>query len=159
MKRNLSLQCSDSSDESTGRVPHVNHQFVLGTSVLLPMAVFARARVCVCVCKGKAPAELVGSIRQSFVRSPHKSLRRAVMEFNAPKTSVWQVLWKHLRLRPYQLQILQQLKPTDKVKRYDFCCSFLRKLADDDTIMNKLAFSDEATFRLPGRGNRHNLRI
>jgi hypothetical protein len=34
------------------------------------------------------------------------------------------------------------------VKRYDLCCNFLAKLADDDTIMNKLVFSDEATFRL-----------
>jgi hypothetical protein len=30
------------------------------------------------------------------------------------------------------------------VKRYDF----LGKLADDDTIMNKTVFSDEATFHL-----------
>jgi hypothetical protein len=36
----------------------------------------------------------------------------------------------------------------DKVKRYDFCCNFLGKLADDDKIMNRLVFSDEATFHL-----------
>jgi hypothetical protein len=36
----------------------------------------------------------------------------------------------------------------DKVKRYDFCCNFLGKLADDDMIMNKMVCSDEATFHL-----------
>jgi hypothetical protein len=50
------------------------------------------------------------------------------------------------KIGPCRLQILQQLKLTDRVKRYDFCCIFLGKLADGDTIMNKLVFSDEATF-------------
>jgi hypothetical protein len=44
------------------------------------------------------------------------------------------------------------------MKRCDLCCNFLEKLADDDTTMNKLVFSDEATFRLSGQVNRHNLR-
>jgi hypothetical protein len=38
MKRNLTLQCSYSFKESTGKVPQIDHQFVFGTSVLLPMA-------------------------------------------------------------------------------------------------------------------------
>jgi hypothetical protein len=49
------------------------------------------------------------------------------------------------KIRPYRLQILQQLKPTDEVKRYDFCCNFLGKLADDGP---KLVFNDEAAFHL-----------
>jgi hypothetical protein len=52
------------------------------------------------------------------------------------------------KIGPYRLQILQQLKHTDKVKRYDFCCNFLGNLADGDTIMNKLVFGDEVTFLL-----------
>jgi hypothetical protein len=52
------------------------------------------------------------------------------------------------KIGPYRLQILQQLKPTEKLNLYDFCYNFLGKLADDDTIMNKLVFNDEATFRL-----------
>jgi hypothetical protein len=52
------------------------------------------------------------------------------------------------KIGPYRLQILQQLKPTDKVNRYDFCCNFQGKLTDDDTIMNKVVSSDEETFRL-----------
>jgi hypothetical protein len=44
---------------------------------------------------------------------------------------------------------MQQLKPMDRVKRYNFRCNFLGKLADDDdTIINRLVFSDEATFHL-----------
>jgi hypothetical protein len=54
---------------------------------------------------------------------------------------------------PYRLQILQQLKPLNKVKQYDFCCNFLRKLADDDTITNKVVpsvWSDTDGFFLWG---------
>jgi hypothetical protein len=46
------------------------------------------------------------------------------------------------------ITILQQVKPTDKVQRFDFCCNFLERLDDDDKIMNKLVFNDEAMFRL-----------
>jgi hypothetical protein len=97
MTRNLLLQCSDSFDESTGRVPQVNHQFVLGASVLLPMAVCEKAKAPVdCV-----SAERVATIQQSlFVRSPHESVRRTNKELNVPKTTVWQVLRKRLHLRP-----------------------------------------------------------
>jgi len=34
-------------------------------------------------------------------------------------------------LHTHWLQILQQLKPMDKVKWYNFCCNFLEKLYDD----------------------------
>jgi hypothetical protein len=51
------------------------------------------------------------------------------------------------KIRPYRLQILQQLKPTDEVKRHDFCCNFLGNLADDDT---KVVLSDEAACYLSG---------
>jgi hypothetical protein len=52
------------------------------------------------------------------------------------------------KISPYRLQIMQELKPTNKVKRYDLCYKFLGKLADDDTVMNKLVFSGEVTFHL-----------
>jgi hypothetical protein len=45
MKRNLLLQCSDSFNKSTGRVPQVSHQSVQGTGVLLPMDFFLWALV------------------------------------------------------------------------------------------------------------------
>jgi hypothetical protein len=50
--------------------------------------------------------ERVETIRQSLVRSPQKSVRRAGKELNVPKTTLWKVLWKRLHLRPYRLQIL-----------------------------------------------------
>jgi hypothetical protein len=86
-------------------------------------------------------------------------VRRASKKLDVPKTNVWQVLQKFLHVRPYRLQILKQLKLTDKIKRYDFCCNFLEKLSDDDTIMKKLIFRDEVTFDPSGRVNRRILRI
>jgi hypothetical protein len=98
-----------------------------------------------CVCRGKSSGrpfvstELVETTRQSFVRSPHKSVQRVSKELDVTKTTVWQVPRKRLHLRPCRLQILRQIKPTDKLKQLSW-----KKLADNDTIMNKLVFSDEA---------------
>jgi hypothetical protein len=84
-----------------------------------------------CVCRGKSTgrpsvsAQRIETNRQSFLCSPYTSVWCASKELNVLKTPVWQVLWKCLHLCPYTLQILQQLKPMDTVKRYDSCCSFL----------------------------------
>jgi hypothetical protein len=44
MKQKLLLQYSDSFDETTRRVPEVNHQIVLSTNVLLPMTLFVKTK-------------------------------------------------------------------------------------------------------------------
>lgn len=45
--------------------------------------------------------------------SPKKSIQKANRELTIPVTSVWRVLRKCFRLRPYRLQLLQALKPID----------------------------------------------
>ncbi|KAG8223646.1 hypothetical protein J437_LFUL001753 [Ladona fulva] len=47
--------------------------------------------------------------------------------------------------------MLQKLKPSDKVKWLDFCSKILEQLAVNDTFLDKLVFSDEATFHLSGQ--------
>jgi hypothetical protein len=87
MKRNLLLQCSDSFDESTGRVPQSTINSCLVQAFCYRW-----------LCEGKSTgrpsvsAERVETIRQSFVHSPHKSVRRASKELNVTNTAVWQVL-------------------------------------------------------------------
>jgi hypothetical protein len=49
MIQNVLLQCSDSFDKSTGTVPQVNYQFVLGTRFVKDS----------CVCKAKAPIDFI----------------------------------------------------------------------------------------------------
>ncbi|KAG8229973.1 hypothetical protein J437_LFUL008547 [Ladona fulva] len=55
--------------------------------------------------------------------------------------------------------MLQKLKPFNKVKRLDFCSKVLEQMAVNNTFLDRLVFSDEATFHLLGQVNRHNIRI
>lgn len=124
-----------------------------------------------CLCKGKSSGrprvsnEDVERIRQSFTRSPQKSTRRAGRELNIPSTSVWRVLRRRLRFKPYRIQLLQALHEGDKVRRVQFCEFIQSQMTDDDEenddrdLVSRIVFSDEATFHLSGKVNRHNVRI
>ena len=57
--------------------------------------------------------ERVKQVSDAFARSHKKSVRRASRELAIPVMSVWKILWRCLQLRPYHLQLLQALKPTD----------------------------------------------
>ncbi|GFW79763.1 DUF4817 domain-containing protein [Trichonephila clavipes] len=54
--------------------------------------------------------------------------------------------------------MVQALKPTDKPLRKNFCVKFQERL-DVNGFENTLVFTDEATFPLCGKVNRHNLRF
>jgi hypothetical protein len=68
------------------------------------------------------------------------------------------VLQKRLCMKPYQLQLLHDLKANDKVNRYDFCYEMQKRL-EDDGFAKKLIFSDETTFNTSGKVNRHNVHV
>ncbi|KAJ4430071.1 hypothetical protein ANN_22280 [Periplaneta americana] len=54
---------------------------------------------------------------------------------------------------------MQALKPEDKVLRRDFCISMQTLIENGDEFIRSVVFSDEVTFHLSGKVNRHNLRI
>ena len=56
---------------------------------------------------------------------------------------------------PYKLQLLQHLKDTNKPDRKDFCTP-MQGLLEEDGFDDHLMFSDEATFHLTGKVNKHN---
>ena len=58
----------------------------------------------------------------------------------------------------FQLQLLQALKFQDLDYRLQFCLDLQEWLEDDD-FAQKLIFSDEATFNVSGKVNRHNVHI
>jgi hypothetical protein len=73
--------------------------------------------------------------------------------------TVWTVLRKGLSFQPYKFQLLQELKPNDRPHRRDFCTGMLNRLEEDNLFLDKIVFSDEASFHLSGKVNRHNLII
>jgi hypothetical protein len=56
-----------------------------------------------------------------------------------------------------QVQLLQALKPDDKVKWYEFCMQMQADMEND--FATRLIFRDEATFYLSGKVNLHNVRV
>jgi hypothetical protein len=64
-----------------------------------------------------------------------------------------------LSFRPYKLKLLQELKPNDRPHRRDFCTDMLNCLKEYNLFLDKIVFSEEATFHLSGKVNRHNLII
>jgi hypothetical protein len=63
--------------------------------------------------------------RDSFVRSPRKSKRRATRETGIPNITVWRVLRKRLHLKAYKLSIVHQLRDADQVVREKICMQIL----------------------------------
>lgn len=71
------------------------------------------------------------------------SVRSCVFELNVPTPTVLKVLKKRLQLTCYKLHTL---KPYDMLKRYDFACGIWNENKLDQTFINRILFSDEATF-------------
>jgi hypothetical protein len=57
--------------------------------------------------------ETVEHIMEAFQRSLTKSIFRASLELNIPRSTVHKVLHKRLRLHAYKVQIVQTLEPND----------------------------------------------
>jgi hypothetical protein len=54
------------------------------------------------------------------------------------------------------MRLVQALTPAQKVKRREFCEEMQLKL-EEDGFVERLIFSDEATFYISGKVNRHNI--
>jgi predicted transcriptional regulator with HTH domain len=72
-----------------------------------------RYRGCICHqgkgCAGRPTVteETVDRGRETFFRSPRKSVRRAIRELKIPETTARKILRKLLQLYPYKLQLIQ----------------------------------------------------
>ena len=117
-----------------------------------------------CLCKAKGcgqPATAEGKVEQicqTLLQSPKKSIRRTTMETLIPGTTVWQVVRKHLVMKPYKLLFIQAITAADKRKCKQFCVDMQEKFEVDE-FNECLVFSDEATFHTNDKVNRQNVRI
>jgi hypothetical protein len=57
------------------------------------------------------------------------------------------------------MHIVQALKPDDKIRLFQFAKDILSNVKADENCFRRWIFSDEATFYVLGRVNRHNCRI
>ncbi|GBM60386.1 hypothetical protein AVEN_156947-1 [Araneus ventricosus] len=61
-------------------------------------------------------------------------------------------------MKPYVIQLVQQLKQEDYGKRMNYA-TFMQESIEDETMADRLIFSDESTFHISGKVNRYNNRI
>jgi len=118
-----------------------------------------------CLCKQKSSGrpltaeDDVELVRASFLHSPKKSTGTAAKELSMSKTTVWRVLHKRLVFKPYRIQIVQKLSDEGHRRRLDFCLQLQDLMSSVDHFLEKVQFSDEATFHVSSAVNRRNVRI
>jgi len=101
----------------------------------------------------------VEDVREAMLLSPHTSVRRLSLQLEIPRSTVHKILHESLGFRSYKIQVVQHLQAKDYTARVDGCNALIEKIDSDDHFLSNLIFSDEATFHISGRVNRHNCRI
>lgn len=103
--------------------------------------------------------EDVDHVWEAFMRNPSTLTCRASLQLGISRTTVMRILHKRLKLHPYKVQLLHELKPNDKPKHFDFAMHILNKIDEDNSYLENVIISNEATFHVSGYVNRHNCRI
>ena len=103
--------------------------------------------------------ENIERVKQAFQRSPMKSIRTAARQLELPCSTVHKVLHKNLRLYAYKVQMLQALHPNELPRRKKFAVNMLQRISENEAFLKRVCFSDEATFHVTGKLNKHNIRI
>ena len=55
--------------------------------------------------------------------------------------------------------MLQALQSNDMPRRKEFAVNMLQRISEDEAFLKRVCFSDEATFHVTGKLNKHNVRI
>lgn len=76
-----------------------------------------------------------------------------------PYTTVWKILRKILKMYPYKLQLLFELKDADFALRYDFSLHVLAQMEIEPEWLSRILWTDEAHFSVNGGINTQNCRI
>ncbi len=88
-------------------------------------------------------------VRAAFQENPTTSSRRAALELNLSRTSL-QRMMKELGLKPYRPQLLHALNDDDPDRRCEFADIFLNLVDDDPSLLDRIFWTDESTFKLNG---------
>ena len=101
----------------------------------------------------------LNNIQQRLLLSPTKSLRKLSSQTGMSLSTVRRAT-KKLKLHPYRVQLMHELKDLDKQKRLNYCRWF-RNLINRNgiDILDQIYYTDEAWFHLSGYSNSQNYRI
>ena len=90
-----------------------------------------------------------------FGMNPHGSVRAASSVMNIPPTTIWRVLREN-KWHPYCVHGLQALKPSDYVRRLDFCNWLLIQHTVNSQFVSNILWTDECLFTEDGAINSRN---
>ena len=79
--------------------------------------------------------ENIERVRQTFQRSPMKSIRTAARQLELPRSTVHKVLHKNLRLYAYKVQMLQALQSNDMPKQKEFAVNMLQRISENEAFL------------------------
>lgn len=102
--------------------------------------------------------EAIENVRQVIENAPRTSIRSLSQQTQLAYGTCQAILKKDLHLFPYRLTSVHELLPVDPPVRLQFCEWFLNTL-DNDDMLEKTFFTDEAWFYLSGYVNSQNMRM
>ena len=91
----------------------------------------------------------------SLINSPQKSVQRLSRELEISRQSVHNLLRKR-NFKPCIPRLFHALHDGDADRRVEFSEMVLELMCNDETLQDKIWWSDEASFELNGQINRHN---
>ncbi len=95
-------------------------------------------------------------VAATIALNPDTSTRRLSVETDVSRSSAIRILKKDLRLKPYTPRLVQRLSDGDAPQRAMFCALMDNQAEEDPGFLNKIVWSDEASFHISGVMNRHN---
>jgi len=101
--------------------------------------------------------ENIAAVAQSVLEQLSTSTRS--QNLNISRTSLRRIVNKDLGMKPYKIQLVQELKLHDHPMRFRFAQWAEQRLVEDEHFYRKIIFSDEAHFHLGGYVNKQNCRI
>ena len=70
-----------------------------------------------------------------------------------PKSTVHKVVHKRLCQTAYKLQLLHDIRPTDKKQRSHFAVSLVYRIEENNNFLNNVVYTDAANFHISGTVN------
>jgi len=99
-------------------------------------------------------------ISNGMLQSPKKSARKLSQQVGVSYGTAHTALKRSLRLHPYKITAVHELKPGDSAKQVAYCKWFLEFIdREGEDILNITFFTDEAYFHLSGYINSQNSRV
>jgi hypothetical protein len=108
----------------------------------------------------KRTDEVIANAREIMQNTPKTSVRHLRQQMNTPLSlgTAHALVRKDLHMYPYRVTAVQELLPIDYPRRLEFC-NWVINMENNESILEKLIFTDEAWFHLSGYLNSQNTRI